>query len=259
MITAVPGVRSPGGGRARKRESSFVLRVGRAQTPFFRTIKSVFLFLLRMRLPLPAAFKPLGRVLYVFHFAALNTVKRLYMFFYGEPLFRARCETVGNQLLVNRLPVVIGHARIDLGNHVAIYGKIGITSGCMLDTPRLVIGDYVEIGNNVTFTVNQEIVLEERVMIANNCHIADSDGHPRDLALRLAGFPPPLNEIKPVRICRGAWIGHGSTVGKGVTIGEGAIIGPNSVVTRSVPAGAIAIGNPARVAIILGESHETRE
>ncbi|MGK7868770.1 chloramphenicol acetyltransferase [Falsiroseomonas sp. E2-1-a20] len=43
------------------------------------------------------------------------------------------------------------------------------------------------------------------------------------------------------------WIGHGAIVLPGVTIGTGAAIGAGAVVTKDVPAFAVAVGNPARV------------
>jgi acetyltransferase-like isoleucine patch superfamily enzyme len=43
------------------------------------------------------------------------------------------------------------------------------------------------------------------------------------------------------------WLGAGTIVTAGVEIGDGAVIGAGSVVRRSVPAGAIVAGNPARV------------
>jgi acetyltransferase-like isoleucine patch superfamily enzyme len=44
-----------------------------------------------------------------------------------------------------------------------------------------------------------------------------------------------------------AWISFGVIVLGGVSIGPGAVVGAGSVVTRSIPDGAIAIGNPAKV------------
>jgi maltose O-acetyltransferase len=43
------------------------------------------------------------------------------------------------------------------------------------------------------------------------------------------------------------WLAHGAVVEPGVTIGNGAVIGAGAVVTRDVPAGMLALGNPARV------------
>jgi acetyltransferase-like isoleucine patch superfamily enzyme len=54
-------------------------------------------------------------------------------------------------------------------------------------------------------------------------------------------------QVVPILIQRGASIGSNATILCGVTVGEGAIIGAGSVVTKDVPAGVIAAGNPARV------------
>ena len=51
----------------------------------------------------------------------------------------------------------------------------------------------------------------------------------------------------PVKIGRRVWIGSHATVLPGVTIGDGAIIGGGAVVTKDVPAYAVAVGVPARV------------
>jgi acetyltransferase-like isoleucine patch superfamily enzyme len=126
---------------------------------------------------------------------------------------------------------------------------VDIFSGRIFDEPTLIIKDRVDIGNGVSFVVNKEIVIEEDVNVAGAVSFMDTDGHPRDTLERIEDRPPKLEEIKPVRVCRGAWIGRNSFILKGVTVGEGAVIGVNSVVVSDIPPYAVAMGNPARVVI----------
>ncbi len=52
---------------------------------------------------------------------------------------------------------------------------------------------------------------------------------------------------KPITIGDDVWIGGGAMICPGVTIGSRAVIGAGSVVTRDIPAGVFAAGNPCRV------------
>jgi maltose O-acetyltransferase len=52
---------------------------------------------------------------------------------------------------------------------------------------------------------------------------------------------------KPVEIGSDVWIGGGAIVVPGVRIGSRAVIGAGSVVTRDIPKGVFAAGNPCRV------------
>jgi maltose O-acetyltransferase len=67
--------------------------------------------------------------------------------------------------------------------------------------------------------------------------------HPRDSAMRRTG----AEFGRPIVIGRNVWIGGGAIILPGVTIGDDAVIGAGSVVTRDIPAGAAAYGNPARI------------
>ena len=51
----------------------------------------------------------------------------------------------------------------------------------------------------------------------------------------------------PIHIGKRAWIGSHATILPGVTIGDGAIVAAGAVVTKDVPAGVLAAGNPCKV------------
>jgi acetyltransferase-like isoleucine patch superfamily enzyme len=146
-----------------------------------------------------------------------------------------------------KMPFVDGHVQIHIGNNVELGGNISICSGRMFDEPHLIIGDRAGIGWNTRITVSREVVIEEDVWLPYDCSISDTDGHPREADRRIAMLPPDLKDVRPVRICKKAWIGNGTHIMKGVTIGEGAIIGARSVVISNIPPYALAMGNPAEV------------
>jgi acetyltransferase-like isoleucine patch superfamily enzyme len=54
-------------------------------------------------------------------------------------------------------------------------------------------------------------------------------------------------KVEPTVVKRGASIGSGATILANLTIGENSMVGAGSVVTKSVPAGTIVAGNPAKV------------
>jgi acetyltransferase-like isoleucine patch superfamily enzyme len=228
---------------------AFLLKIRRGETPFSRFLKKIAHGLTQANLPQPPLIKPLFRLLYDLHFGLLNLLQGVITYFYREPLFRARCEAVGKHLNLVRLPEIYGHTRIYLGDNVTFTGTAGIASGRFIDEPRLIVKDRSIVGHNAFISVNQEVIIEEDVMIANNCSITDNDGHPREADLRAQHAPLLARDIRPVRICRYAWLGRGCQIMKGVTIGEGAIIGANSVVIQDVPPYALAMGNPAEVIV----------
>ncbi len=224
-----------------------VLNIKRGDTPFYRFLRSIAKGLIASTLPLPRFLHPLLRLLFNLQGMLLDLFRWALTYFFREPLFRGRCESVGKRFRLSRLPWVVGHAKIYIGDGVNFFGKVDIMSGRMLDEPRLVIGNRVDIGHNVAFLINKEIVIEDDVNVASGVRFMDSDAHPRDAAERIADLPPKPEEIKPVRICKNAWIGQNAFILKGVTVGEGAVVGVNSVVVTDVPPYSIAMGNPARV------------
>ncbi|WP_433370047.1 sugar O-acetyltransferase [Actinoplanes sp. CA-142083] len=113
--------------------------------------------------------------------------------------------------------------RCEFGFNIRIGDQFYANFDCvMLDGAEITIGDHVLFGPRVgIYTSNHAIDAGERV--AGGCY------------------------AKPVTIGSRVWVGGGVTINQGVTVGDDSIIGSGSVVTRSVPAGVIAVGNPARV------------
>jgi len=127
------------------------------------------------------------------------------------------------------------------------YNTIGIFQPVTLKT--VTYEATITIGRNVgvsgcTISAAERIVIDDDVLIGAGCLIADSDFHP--IAYEDRDIPEKTLNA-PIHICAGAFIGARSIVLKGVTIGRGSVIGAGSVVTRDIPPGVIAAGNPARV------------
>jgi maltose O-acetyltransferase len=109
-------------------------------------------------------------------------------------------------------------------------------------------GFNINLGKNVFLNFNCVILDVVAVTIGDGTQIGPgvqllTADHPRDPAGRRSG----LEFGRPITIGRNVWIGGGAIVVPGVSIGDDVIIGAGSVVTRDVPAGATAVGNPARV------------
>jgi acetyltransferase-like isoleucine patch superfamily enzyme len=228
--------------------NSFILKIKRGETPFYRTLGKVVRAVLSPSSPrLPGWLKPLFLVLYEFHWTVIGLWHSFWNFFYRQPLFQARCASFGKGVRIDRLPFVRGHVEIHVGNDVWIGGDVSIMSARLLDRPVLILKDRAEIAWNVSIAVSKEVIIEEHARVSNGCRISDSDGHPREADLRARNEPARIRDIRPVRICKHAWIGNGTHIMKGVTIGEGAVIGANSVVISDIPPFSLALGNPAEV------------
>ncbi len=100
------------------------------------------------------------------------------------------------------------------------------------------IGRNVIVMNGCLMMSAGGITIEDDVQIAANVQLISNNHDP---------YERNVITCRPVRICKGAWIGAGSTILPGVTVGKHAIVGAASVVTKSIPDYAVAVGNPAKV------------
>ncbi len=228
---------------------SLLTRMRQRRSPVFLLMRRAVQRVRSFRLPLPNFFRPVLRIGFYTQQATLTCIRWLLAVLIYEPLFRGRCSTAGKRLRVHRMPFVVGPTAIHIGDDVNLFGKVDIASGYVCENPQLVIHDRVELGHNILFVVNKLIEIDSDVNVAGGVRFMDSDAHPRELAARIADLPPGEEEVKPVRVCRGAWIGQNACILKGVTVGEGAIVGINSVVVTDVPPHTVVMGNPARVVV----------
>jgi len=104
------------------------------------------------------------------------------------------------------------------------------------------IGDFFYANFNLVIVDDIDVYIGAHVMIAPNVTITPT-GHPVDAETRRPGAQFSI----PVRIGDDVWIGSNAVILPGVSIGEGAVIGAGSVVTKDIPPGVVAVGNPCRV------------
>ena len=111
----------------------------------------------------------------------------------------------------------------DYGSNIHIGDHFYANYGCViLDPGEVFIGDHV--------------FLAPRVSIYTATHPIDAEVRNAELEYAL-----------PVRIGSSVWIGGNTVICPGVTIGDNVVIGAGSVVTKDIPSGVVAAGNPCKV------------
>lgn len=129
----------------------------------------------------------------------------------------------------------------------ALFGSVG---GSVLIEPPFYCdyGENICIGSRVFFNFNcvvldcAEVHIGSDVLLGPAVQIYTAT-HPMDWRIRRKW----LESARPVEIGSDVWIGGGAIICPGVRVGDRSVIGAGSVVTRDVPDGMFAAGNPARV------------
>jgi maltose O-acetyltransferase len=112
---------------------------------------------------------------------------------------------------------------VDYGSHITIGARCFANYGLVaLDVAPIAIGDDVQIGPHVQLL---------------------TPTHPVEPGPRRDRWEAAL----PITIGDNVWLGGGAIVLPGVSIGDDTVVGAGAVVTRDLPAGVMAVGNPARV------------
>ncbi len=140
------------------------------------------------------------------------------------------------------------NSRIWAFAHVLPGARIG--SECNICDNVFIENDVI-LGDRITVKCGVQlwdgITLEDDVFVGPNATFTN-DPFPRSKQ-----YP---EQFPRTVICKGASIGANATILPGITIGKHAMIGAGAVVTRSVPANAIVVGNPARIVGYADENNQ---
>ncbi len=162
------------------------------------------------------------------------------------------CRNVSGGTLIALQPILfVGPGEVALGEGVQFgwrnspffysgYCHVEVSNAAA----RIEVGDRTEFNNNLMLKSEGEgIRIGKDCLFGAEVQIFDSDFHQLDPSRRVGGVP----RTAAVEIGDNVFAGMGVKILKGVTIGSDSVIGAGAVVTKSIPAGVIAAGNPARV------------
>ena len=128
-----------------------------------------------------------------------------------------------------------------------MFASVG--ENCYIEPPfyanwgcNIHIGDNFYANFSLTIVDDTDVYIGNNVMIAPNV-ILTTGTHPIAPELREKTYQYNM----PIHIGDRVWIGAGSVILPGVTIGNDSVIGAGSIVTKDIPSGVVAVGNPCRV------------
>lgn len=139
----------------------------------------------------------------------------------------------------------------DEGEALALLGQLlgSLGEGAWIRPPLTVdYGENIHVGARTFINNNLTALDVARITIGEDCQIGPNvqlltPTHPVE--------PQPrrdkLEAAEPISLGDNVWLGGGVIVCPGVTIGDNSVIGAGTVVTHSLPANVIAVGNPARI------------
>lgn len=129
---------------------------------------------------------------------------------------------------------------VSIGQELWMLPQAKIGGGSALEVQsRLEMGHYVHVGVHALINTARPVRIGHEVGLGTRTSIYTHGAYPS----RLMGFPVAFDDVS---IGDFSWV-PGATINPGVHIGRNCVIGVNSLVTSSIPDGALAAGSPARV------------
>ena len=147
-------------------------------------------------------------------------------------------------------PRIGGHAICEsttIGEGTRVWAFAHVLPGAKIGRD-VNLNDGVFVENDVT--IGDRVTVKCGVQVWDGVHLADDVFVGPNVTFTNDPFPRSKQwpeKFSETRIDQGASIGGGAVILPGVTVGRRAMIGAGSVVTKSVPAYAVVLGNPARI------------
>jgi acetyltransferase-like isoleucine patch superfamily enzyme len=166
--------------------------------------------------------------------------------------FGRRLETDGVCFICPGVKFEIGKdAKLHLGrwSWVGNGSKVRVHEGEVRIGAKTVLGQECTISAYQHISIGRECIVADRVMLIDFDHGVVEVERP----IRLQGIYK-----RDVRVGHNVWMGYGACVLRGCTVGDNAIFGTYSVVTKDLPANAVAVGQPAKVVRMRDEPHRMR-
>jgi len=195
-------------------------------SPSYPSLKVTLLSVLTSVLALPfQVVKPFSSVFWRVYFLTAAKIK--------NPHFQGSIQFDGKINLV-------GTGNVSIGQRSRIGGDVEFGTE---ENGQIIIGNDVRINRGTTLVAYESISIGEKTLIGEFVSIRDANhGISSGQFIR-----EQAHDVSGIRIGKDVWIGRGSVLLPGVVIGDHSIIGANSVVTKSIPPGFIAVGSPAKV------------
>ena len=155
--------------------------------------------------------------------------------------FRGRLQTDGLCFVCPDVTIEIGR---DATLHLGRWSWIGHGSKIRVHEGEASIGAKSVLGQECTISAFQHVSIGRECIIADRVMLIDFDHG-------VVEVERPIREQgiykRDVRVGHNVWIGYGVAILRGVTVGDNSVLGTSTIVSKDVPANAVAAGVPVRV------------
>lgn len=168
-------------------------------------------------------------------------------------VYRCRGICIGRRCVISGYPVFFRKrgARIVLEDEVSLHSDAScnhlITHPCALSCVAPGAEIIMHRGSGMsgsTIVCSTRVEVGEYTMLGAGCTLYDCKQH--DYSPEKGWkCPPAQNEGKPILIGKRCFIGMNCLILKGVTIGDNCVVSAGTIITKDMPSGHLAMGNPA--------------